>query len=134
MSGLYDDLIGLPFEWPEQGTDKGFGPDSYFCYGLACELYKRHGRMLPRKTSANDPQAMALAIELGKEDYREIQKPEFLCLASFRVLSKYPTHIGVVLADCMRMIHILPKRRVCIEPLRRWLPRLDGYFRYVGDI
>ena len=41
MQVTYDDLIGRPF------VDGGRGPENFDCWGLATDVFRRHGKILP---------------------------------------------------------------------------------------
>jgi cell wall-associated NlpC family hydrolase len=53
----YLDLIGVPFAYG------GRGPDTYDCYGLVIELFRRQGVSVPDYRSSSDPQIAAMAME-----------------------------------------------------------------------
>ncbi len=83
----------------------GRGPLEYDCYGLVMEIYKRRGVSLPDFGSS--PSASW------------IHRPPFT------------THIGVVLEDGYRFIHIMTKTEVTIERLDSllWKRRITGFFK-----
>lgn len=128
MSGFnYLDLLGKEFEY---GTR---GPDKFDCYGLMIETRKRAGLFIPENyASTNLPEVMHDSIEHAKValPFRELPGPRPFCLVTFKLHPKYTTHIGMVLGDGYRFIHILPKLRVAVERLDSicWAHRITGYW------
>lgn len=125
----FDDLLGKPFE------EEGKGPDSYNCLSLCVEVCKRAGIELPCGDWIYDETKRAVALEQGKLDFFErIEEPEPYCLVVFSDHPPWITHIGVVLADSKRFIHILRKRSVAIEKLNKefWKKKREGFYRYIG--
>lgn len=126
---MYSDLIGKKFEYD------GRGPDTFDCYGLCVEIYKRLGKQLVEYQASNDFKENAARFDFGKKDFIRIDKPEPFCLVLLTVFKPYVSHIGVVLEDCRHFIHIFRKCNVCIESLssERWKNRIDGYWKYTKD-
>jgi len=123
----YLDLLGKEFEYGARG------PDKYDCYGLMIETRHRAGQFIPEDyASTNLPEVMHDSIEHAKRDFpfRELPTPEPFCLVTFRLHPKYTTHIGMVLKDCYRFIHILPRLRVAVERLDSpcWSHRITGFW------
>ena len=125
MFVLFNDLIGKKFEYG------GRGPDIYDCYGLCMEIYKRKGIKLKEYLSTDEPSIVSDLIN-GQDFCVRIEKPEPFCFVLFRVHTQYTTHIGVVLPDCKRFIHVMPKKEVSIERLESlsWKNRTKGYYKY----
>jgi len=124
------DLIGVPF------TPRGRGPDSYDCWGLAMEVYRRRGIELPEFAYGEDLELTVLdgLITGNKHLILELDKPEPWCLIGFSVIPRYEHHIGVSLPDGRRFIHVRRHQRVIIS--RRsdivWKRRIRGYYRWIG--
>lgn len=121
----YADLIGKPFELG------GRGPRSYDCYGLAMEVARRNGIDLPAETSISAVETMAAVIKSGKPDYEKCECQP-LCGVSFRLRSREPAHLGVVLEDGIHFIHTTSRTAVSIQRLDKWKNRIDGFYSYVG--
>lgn len=119
-SDLYKDLIGNK---------------EYFCYDLCKLLYHRRGKEIP---SFNDPGEASLIDVLVKDNkclFKRIEKPEPFCFVTFYIKYPYVSHIGIVLEDCNRFIHVLNRKLgVTIERLDSisWGRRIEGYYLYNG--
>lgn len=111
----------------------GTGPDEYDCYHLCREMAKRVGIDMPVYGS---PETPGLIHNLIAEDapklFEEIEEPEPYCLVLFCVKYPYVSHIGFVLEDCKKFIHIFRKSRVTVEKLNdiAWNHRIRGYLRW----
>lgn len=123
---LLQDLLQKEFAYG------GRGPQFYDCYGLCKEIYRRIGIYLPDFTSYTEPSLIHAAIIEGKKLFQEISEPEPFCLVTFFIRPKYTTHIGVVLEDMSRFIHIMEHSNVTIERLRGWPweKRITGFFTW----
>lgn len=125
---MFTDLIGKPFEFGSRG------PNTFDCYGLCMEVYKRLGKMLPEHpTSYGDIKADNETYLLGKTDFIRLEKPTQFCLVTFMIFRPFVSHIGVVVdKDCTHFMSAERKRLVSIEPLNspRWIHRLDGFWQY----
>lgn len=123
----YVDLLGKEFKIGATG------PDKYDCYHLYRELSKRVGVELPLYISPTEPN---LIEELIKEDseklFDKLDKPEPYCMVLFTIKYPYVSHMGFVLEDCQRFIHIFPKSRVTVERLKdiSWNHRIRGYLKW----
>jgi len=131
--GLFSDLIGKPFK------DNGKGPDGYDCYGLCQEVYKRIGKALPDfdysfSTHASPETAEAINFMIKKEhnNFKKIEKPEPYCIVTFCIVPPFISHIGVVLDDCVKFIHISRRNAVVIDRLTsvHWQGRIRGYYKW----
>ena len=122
----YDDLLGKRFEYGAEG------PDNFDCFNLAREIYKRIGIELPQYAHPSEASLISQVVMEGKQLFEELEKPEPYCLALFMVKPPYVTHIGVVLEDSNRFIHIMEKCSVCVERLDslQWNRKIRGYYRY----
>ncbi|MCK9420203.1 MAG: C40 family peptidase [Nitrospirae bacterium] len=124
---MYKDLIGKEFSYGARG------PDKYDCYGLCMEVLRRHGVALPNFGSAVQSHIIHEMILSGKEFFTELPGPEPFCLVTFWIRPKFTTHIGIVLEDSNRFLHILKKERAVIERLDSvlWKHRITGYYALV---
>ena len=121
----YTDLLGKGFEYGARG------PGKYDCYGLCMEIYRRLGRKLPEFGSAVMPSLIDKMVAENKPVFIELLVPEPWCLVLFRVRPPYVSHVGVVLEDRMRFIHIMRNTSVCIERLDalEWKRRIAGFLQ-----
>ena len=120
----YDDLVGLPFQ------DGGRGPDSYDCWGLAMELFRRRGLLLHDYFCSSEATAgVARLMEDGRVEWRRLAGPEPGCLVAIRMLDVgWANHCGVYL-ESGRFIHAYSEETgVVIDRIRRWGPRVVGYY------
>ena len=125
----FSDLLGKGFKFEARG------PDKYDCWGICMEVSKRTGKPLPSYQSYEDLGLRNLEIRSrGDSDFVKLQKPEPFCIIAFHSLSKYVTHMGIVLEDCKRFIHIREQTSVCIERINTqvWQRKLQGFYKYVG--
>jgi hypothetical protein len=96
----------------------GRGPNEYDCYGYIIDILKKVGKYLPEYDSP------ALSEKIIK-----IDKPESFCIVEYQ---GFPTHhVGIVLEDCIRFIHIRDKVNVAIERLDQpeWQRKIIGFYR-----
>lgn len=124
----FDALIGVPFAYG------GRGPDTYDCYGLLRELYKRDGIDIPDYTSPTD--AGRITALMGCQLHLwELAECCVGAAVLMRVLDRSGNtnmHVGYVI-DENRMIHTWESSGgVVIEPLEVWKRRIKGFYRYVG--
>jgi hypothetical protein len=91
---------------------------------------QRRGIKLPDFGSAVQSHIIHEMIATGKDLFTELPKPEPFCLVTFWIRPKYTTHIGVVLEDENRFLHILKKERAVIERLDSvlWKHRITGFY------
>jgi len=122
---MIQDLIGIPYE-KHGRTTKGLD-----CYGLVHLVYGRLGKELPNfPEDYTELLNIHNAIEENKSKFIELEKPEPYCIVTFSIYPPYVTHIGVVLDDCKRFIHIMEKRNVTIEKLDKWQKRIRGFYKW----
>jgi cell wall-associated NlpC family hydrolase len=128
MKLKYDDLLGKEFEIGGTGEN-----NKYDCYNLCRELYKRIGKDIPMFNSPNEPNLIEEVVIKGRELFKELDKPEPYCLVLFTLKFPYVSHVGVVLEDCRRFIHIMPKSKVTVERLDdiSWNHRVRGYLSWL---
>lgn len=95
---LWADLVGLPFEI------RGRGPHSYDCFGVLCEVYRRHGIIIPDLYYGADPQKQAELLLRGSSAWTrtEPQAGAGLLFRSWSSLA--PSHVGVLI-DQDQFIH-----------------------------
>lgn len=120
----YDDLVGLPFR------DGGRGPDSYDCWGLVLELFRRRGIVLHDYCCSSESTAgVARLMGQGRAEWRRLEAPEPGCLVAIRMLDVgWANHCGMCLGEG-RFIHAYSEETgVVIDRLRRWGPRIAGYY------
>ena len=122
----FSDLIGKAFEYG------GRGPDSFDCYGLAKEVFKRAGRELPE---VNSPTEFNTIHNVGQDLKElisvEVPEPEPFCIVGFMIRPPFVSHMGIVLEDGFRFIHVLENTLVCIERLDNatWKDKIGGFYR-----
>jgi hypothetical protein len=126
----YIDLIDRDFAWG------GRGPELYDCYGLLKECYRRVGIELPEFKSYREPNLIQMALNEGKILFEQIEKAEFPCVVTFFIKPFITSHIGFVLPDNKKFIHIMVKSRVTVERLdsELWKDRITGFFRWRGNV
>ena len=128
-----EDLLGLPF------SDDGDGPDSWNCWNLCCEVYRRADKHLPHYSDWIEDLAKRNAFINRKKlrDFWLLDKPEPLALVTLRMFRQYPNfinHIGIMISH-RHFINVRKKTGVCIDDIynRRWQPnRIEGFYRYAG--
>lgn len=125
------DLLGKEY------VEKGRGPNHFDCYGLCIEVLKRKGLVLPDIESETDANLIHKQIveNSASSIFKRLHKPQAFCLVTFIVQPPYVSHVGVVLEDCKRFIHIMEKRQVTIERLDSvaWSRRIKGYYAINKD-
>ena len=121
----FNDLLGKQFKHAARG------PEAYDCYGLCMELYRRLERQLPDFGSAVMPSVISRMVDQHKPQFTELLAPEPWCLVIFMIRPPYVSHIGVVLEDTSRFIHIMRNTSVSIERLdaQEWKRRIAGYLK-----
>ena len=123
---FYADLLGKAFAYG------GRGPDVYDCYGLCVELRRRAGLPMPAGyLSCSDSSEIDGRLrEAERECAIELPGPQPFCLVTFRLHPRYTSHIGFVLQDCVRFLHIMQRMRVTVERLDapEWRSKITGFF------
>ncbi len=127
MGFSYADLLGKSFEWG------GRGPDTFDCYGLAIETRKRAGLFMPEEYASisTKPEIDARIQDCTlAHGFVQLAKPQPFCLVTFCIHPRFSTHIGMVLEDCRRFIHIQRMARVGVERLDSmiWAKRITGFW------
>lgn len=119
-----NDLIGKPYKAGAKG------PNAYDCKGLCLEVANRLGKCLPK-------QGYWFLSQRQKNKFNKLKHPEPWCIVAFRIweVDKEKWHVGTVLDDCQRFIHVTGGSSVCIVSLRHplWRLLLEGYYSYVGQ-
>lgn len=121
----YIDLLGV--EYRKGGRDnKGLD-----CYGLVKILHDRQGKNLPEYATPDDKSLIFQLMNKGKLHCDELKEPEEGCIVMFK-LNPFSLHLGVVLPDRERFIHILENRNVAIERLNSkiWEKLRVGYYKW----
>ncbi len=121
---MYSDLLGKPFK------DGGRGPDAYDCYGLAQEVFRRHGIELPDyRVSCEDASRIDATIEQEKPLWTELDIPVVPCLVVLRFNSRVYNHVGVYIGKG-RFIHTAKKTGVRIDRINDayWRNRIEGFY------
>lgn len=121
----YVDLLGREFAYG------GRGPDTYDCWGLCMEIYRRLGMQLPDGISTPECEDVDKQINSKFHLYfKEISAPTPGCLVTLMIRAPYTSHVGVVLEDGSRFIHIMQKCRVAVERLDNiaWQRRIKGFY------
>lgn len=126
----YDDLIGIPYV--DYGRDPKKGLD---CWGLAMEMYHRRGIQLP--DNLFDPRDAKLigqkfVWQRDHSPWRRLEQPEDGCLVVIRLADEgWANHCGVYIGygEFIHAYHTA----VVVDRLRRWKPRIVGFYDWVGD-
>ena len=93
----YLDLLGVPFERGARG------PEAYDCYGLAIEMFRRAGVVVPDFTSPGTLEEVAELIASEAPRWRRVPVGTVMSLTTFR-LEGIGAHVGVALGGD-RFIH-----------------------------
>ncbi len=100
------------------------------------EVHRRRGIILPDYAYGADLEITVLhqLISGNKHLILELDRPEPYCLVGFSIIPGYETHIGTVLEDGRRFIHIRRRHRVIISRLNDivWKRRVRGFYRWIG--
>lgn len=121
----WSDLIGVPFELGARG------PNSYDCYGLLSEVYKRLGVAIPDlKSPKSGVLITALATSEAARVWVEVEpKPHVTAL----IRTPSSLHVGLLLPHD-RIIHTWHNSGgVVVERMHDWRRRVIGYYEYVGS-
>jgi len=115
--------------------DGGRGPNAYDCYGLVMAVAAKVGVYVP---DLQTPGSLADTHQLYMQERElclKLEKPKPFCIVAFIIRSPYVTHMGMVLPDTRRFIHIMYKRLVTIERLVHpvWQKRVAGYYEFINS-
>ena len=124
-----ESFIGKEFEY------RANGPDKFDCWTLTAAYLASNGINMPSQDSIVDVTLRHLKIgQVAQKYFIKIEKPEPFAIVLFKLKPPMVTHMGVVLEDSIRFLHIMTKRRSTVERLdnRVWSNRIEGYYRYAG--
>lgn len=122
-----DDLLKVKFV--RGGRDVATGLD---CYGLCKEVYKRLGIDLPEYDSPTSRETVDSVVQSQKGEFERLEQPLSYSFVLFSIRPPYESHIGIVLEDKKRFIHMLEGTGCSIERLDSmfWRKRIRGYFKW----
>lgn len=123
---MYNDLIGKPFK------NGGRGPEKYDCWGLAAEIFARHGIQLPDyKINCDDASRIDGQIQSQRSQWINCQnKVPTPALVVIRYAENdLLNHVGVYIG-AGRFIHTRDKIGVNIDRVDGtvWKRRIEGYY------
>lgn len=122
----YTDLIGKPF------MDGGRGPGGYDCYGIAAEVFRRFGIVLPDyKIACHDYERIDGEIEKQRPLWIR-QNPENLpvpCLVVIKFNTAWCNHTGVYIGNG-KFIHTRERIGVNVDDIDNpiWKRRIEGFY------
>lgn len=128
-----EELIGRPYK------PGGRGPNFYDCWGLCMEVARRAGKKLPDYDDPFSESGRRELIESQKQSkFKRIKKYKPLSLVLFHFFDDKDCerwHIGTVLEDGRRFIHITAKCSVCTVSLKHpfWSTCIEGFYEYRAD-
>lgn len=127
---MINNLIGKPF------SEDGYGPDSYSCYGLAVEVFKIYGIEIPKTNISVCACKVATEAEINKHVglYWKPVKGAVIdnhipCICLIKAHPGYAQHIGIYIGNG-KMIHTSQAKGTCIEKLRDWKHKINGYYTF----
>jgi len=122
-----DDLLKVKFV--RGGRDAAIGLD---CYGLCKEVYKRIGIDLPEYDSPDSRETVDNVVQSQKGEFERLEQPQAYSFVLFSIRPPYESHIGIVLEDKKRFIHMLESTGCSIERLDGmfWKKRVRGFYRF----
>jgi len=127
-----NDLIGKPFA---SEPEHSYGPESFSCYGLIWEIYRRFGIDIPKTNisvtackQASDKEIMEHAARYW-EPINQLEVPCAVLIKSTN--PEYANHIGVYIGGG-KMVHITIGRNVVVDRIDQWRRKIIGYYRYAG--
>ncbi len=126
--GDYIKYLRIPYQ--KNGRDYS-GVD---CYGLVMLVAKEQANIdLPDINNAPVEEYLINDIVNDyKNKFVKIDKPEPFCLVALSIVPPYTHHIGLVLEDCKRFIHIRESHTARIDSLdsKLWKPMIRGFYKY----
>lgn len=120
----YTDLLGIPFERGARG------PNSYDCYGLAREMFRRAGIEVPDFKSPGTIETIAALIDHASKSWKKVPIGTVGALITFRV-DGAGAHVGYML-EGDRFIHAIEPEGVTTERLTN-NPRLRAVASYIYE-
>lgn len=120
------DLVGAPF------ADGGRGPDSYDCWGLVREVYRRYGVDLPNYTGCcYDFVRFYEGFLEERPKWTRHEPPDIPtpAVVAIRFNAPFVNHVGVYIGDG-KFLHTREKTGVVIELIRSpaWRRRIEGFY------
>jgi cell wall-associated NlpC family hydrolase len=122
---MYEDLLGVPFQ--NRGRDPKIGLD---CYGLAIEIFRRHGIQLPEFwIHCLDFSTIEKTIGEQKARWIRVGIDVIPSIAVIRLRSKHYNHVLINIGRG-RFIHTRRSVGVQIERFDDlyWRKRYDGFY------
>lgn len=119
------DLIGIPFKLGARG------PETYDCYGLLRECYRRFGvSILDYQSPEAGPQISAL---MSGECARLWHPCEQRAGVTALIRVPFSLHVGFMCSE-YQMIHAWEvSGGVLIEPIENWKQRVIGFYSHVAS-
>ena len=123
----YEDLVGLPFE------DGGRGPDTYDCWGLVREMFRRQGKTVDDyNITAMDAHTIAAQMRQDENRWIRIDEPKEGCMVVFRLTPGcWANHVGICVGEG-KFVHAYLTTGVCVDRLRKWRSRIIGFYEPGG--
>jgi hypothetical protein len=126
----YEDLLGVAFQ------KDGDSLEGLNCYNLCRHVYRRppiNIELPPFYSNSVEP-GLVHSIIAGNIDryFMRLTIPVPYCLVTFCVIPPSTHHIGVMLEDCRRFIHVMEGCDVVVERLDSyfWLDKVKGFYRW----
>src|SRR3972149_11977133 len=101
---MFDDLLLVKFV--KGGRDITIGLD---CYGLCKEVYHRIGIDLPEYDSPEACEMIDEFVQGEKSKFEKLDHAQPYALVLLMIRPPYESHMGVMLNDRKRFIHMLEK-------------------------
>lgn len=118
----YFDLLGKPF------VRGGRGPDSFDCYGLVKEMYRRAGIEVPDFTSPGTLEEVEILVERHSRRWTKVAPRTVGSVITFRVTG-HGAHVGLMLEND-RFLHAVEGSGVCVERLTSEAYKPLGFYIY----
>lgn len=120
------DLIGKPFQ------DGGRGPETFDCWGLCLEVFRREGVMLrDYRLCCYDAEGFDRNFRDELPRWNRYQWPDIPVPAVITIRFNEPVvnHVGVYIGD-MKFLHTREKTGVVVERIDApyWKHRIEGFY------